>query len=204
MISTKLMVFAFLIWFATWLMISSVNPVYAVLFLISIFINSAILLIFLKTDYLGLVFIIVYVGAITILFLFVVMVLNIKKLQQQNYSYLTLASLITVTLASELIIYAYSNDYYINFNNIPLIQYKDWSLLYQIQKGCATYNFAQLGFLMFTEFGILVVIASVILLMSILGAISVTNFRNKINYIDLKQQNYYEQNTAFTSVYYTQ
>jgi len=73
MFSGKLLIFSFLIWFSTWLMISSINPVYAVLFLVSIFVNTSILINFFKADYMGFIFLIVYVGAVTVLFLFVVM-----------------------------------------------------------------------------------------------------------------------------------
>jgi len=58
--------------------ICSKNPVHSVLSLVSVFLLSAILLFFLKVEFLALSFIIVYVGAITILFLFVVMMLDIK------------------------------------------------------------------------------------------------------------------------------
>jgi NADH-quinone oxidoreductase subunit J len=58
--------------------ITSKNPVHSILFLILVFLNTAILLISHGIDFLGIFIIIVYVGAITILFLFVLMMLNIK------------------------------------------------------------------------------------------------------------------------------
>jgi len=54
------------------------NPIYSILFLISVFFNSAILIILWGADFLGLLFIIIYVGAIAVLFLFVIMMVNIK------------------------------------------------------------------------------------------------------------------------------
>ena len=63
------------------LVITSNNPVISVLFLISVFLNVAGYLVLLGTAYLGLVYIIVYVGAIAILFLFVVMMLNIRLVE---------------------------------------------------------------------------------------------------------------------------
>lgn len=63
------------------LVITSNNPVISVLFLISVFLNVAGYLILLGVAYLGLVYIIVYVGAIAILFLFVVMMLNIRLVE---------------------------------------------------------------------------------------------------------------------------
>jgi NADH-ubiquinone oxidoreductase chain 6 len=60
------------------LVITSKNPVIAVIFLISVFINAAGYLILLGIGFIGISYIIVYVGAITVLFLFVIMMINIK------------------------------------------------------------------------------------------------------------------------------
>ena len=60
------------------LVITSKNPVVSVIFLISLFFNTAIYLIFLCINFLGISYIIVYVGAITVLFLFVIMMININ------------------------------------------------------------------------------------------------------------------------------
>ena len=60
------------------LVITSTNPVISVLFLISVFINAAGYLLILGVGFIGVSYLIVYVGAIAILFLFVVMMLNIQ------------------------------------------------------------------------------------------------------------------------------
>lgn len=60
------------------LVITSKNPVIAVIFLISLFVNAAGYLIFSGVAFIGLTYIILYVGAITVLFLFVIMMINIK------------------------------------------------------------------------------------------------------------------------------
>lgn len=60
------------------LVITSKNPVIAVIFLISVFINAAGYLILLGVGFIGLSYILLYVGAITVLFLFVIMMINIK------------------------------------------------------------------------------------------------------------------------------
>ena len=60
------------------LVITSKNPVIAAIFLISLFINAAGYLIFSGVGFIGLTYIILYVGAITVLFLFVIMMINIK------------------------------------------------------------------------------------------------------------------------------
>lgn len=63
------------------LVITSLNPVISVLFLISVFINVAGYLILLGIGFIGITYLIIYVGAIAILFLFVIMMLNIKLVE---------------------------------------------------------------------------------------------------------------------------
>src|ERR1700689_4901400 len=60
------------------LVITSKNPVIAVIFLISVFVNAAGYLILLGVGFIGISYILLYVGAITVLFLFVIMMINIK------------------------------------------------------------------------------------------------------------------------------
>ena len=68
----------FLLGFSAFFVISSRNPVHSVLSLISVFLFSSLLLFCLEVEFLALSFVIIYVGAIAILFLFVVMMLDIK------------------------------------------------------------------------------------------------------------------------------
>lgn len=60
------------------MVIVSRNPIHSVIFLILVFCNAAGLLILLKIEFIAMMFLIIYVGAIAVLFLFVVMMLNIK------------------------------------------------------------------------------------------------------------------------------
>ena len=64
--------------FSSVLVITSKNPVIAVIFLIAVFVNAAGYLILTGVGFIGLTYIILYVGAITVLFLFVIMMINIK------------------------------------------------------------------------------------------------------------------------------
>ena len=64
--------------FSSVLVITSKNPVIAVIFLIAVFVNSAGYLILTGVGFIGITYIILYVGAITVLFLFVIMMINIK------------------------------------------------------------------------------------------------------------------------------
>ena len=71
-------ILAFTTLFSSLLVITSKNPVISVVFLISVFCNAAGYLILTGINFLGISYIIVYVGAITVLFLFVIMLLNIN------------------------------------------------------------------------------------------------------------------------------
>jgi NADH:ubiquinone oxidoreductase subunit 6 (subunit J) len=68
--------FSFLILFLSFLTVCATNPIYAIMFLILIFCNAGLILFFFNFDFFGLIFIIIYVGAIAVLFLFVIMMLN--------------------------------------------------------------------------------------------------------------------------------
>jgi NADH-quinone oxidoreductase subunit J len=69
---------AFLIFFS-FCVINLTNPIHSALYLVCCFLNAAIILFLLGADFLGFVFIIVYVGAIAVFFLLVIMMLNIKS-----------------------------------------------------------------------------------------------------------------------------
>ena len=78
------------------MVISSRNPVYSVLFLILVFVNVSGLLLLLGLDFFAMLFLVVYIGAIAVLFLFVVMMLNIKitQLTENTLRYLPIGGLI--------------------------------------------------------------------------------------------------------------
>ena len=76
----------FLLFGSGLLVSSAVNPVESVLFLILTFCNAAAILFIFNTEFLGLIFVIIYVGAVAVLFLFVIMMLNVKIQDQQSLS----------------------------------------------------------------------------------------------------------------------
>src|ERR1700689_697892 len=91
---------------AALMVIASRNPVHSVLFLILAFFNAAALFILLGAEFLALILLIVYVGAVAVLFLFVVMMLNIDftELRRGASHYLLLGGLIGVVLVLELVL----------------------------------------------------------------------------------------------------
>jgi len=87
------------------MVISARNPVHSVLFLILTFFNSSGILLLLNAEFLALIFIIVYVGAIAVLFLFVVMMLNIKVASTSNSAYLPVAFLASLFLIIQIFLF---------------------------------------------------------------------------------------------------
>jgi len=90
------------------MVVSARNPVHSVLFLILTFFNSAALFVLLGAEFLAMVLVVVYVGAVAVLFLFVVMMLDIDfaKLRQGFLTYLPIGGAIGVVLFFELIFIA--------------------------------------------------------------------------------------------------
>jgi len=91
---------------AAFLVIAARNPVHSVLFLILAFFNAAALFVLMGAEFLAMILIVVYVGAVAVLFLFVVMMLDIDfaELRQGFLRYLPLGGLVGFILAAELVI----------------------------------------------------------------------------------------------------
>src|SRR5215469_3726522 len=87
------------------MVIGSRNPVHSVLFLILCFFNAAGLFVLAGAEFLGMILIVVYVGAVAVLFLFVVMMLDIDfaELKRGMLQYLPFGALIGLVLAAELV-----------------------------------------------------------------------------------------------------
>jgi NADH-quinone oxidoreductase subunit J len=88
------------------MVISARNPVHSVLFLILAFFNSAGLFVLVGAEFLAMILVVVYVGAVAVLFLFVVMMLDINfaELREGFLQYLPIGALIGIILAAELIL----------------------------------------------------------------------------------------------------
>src|SRR3982750_4139872 len=86
------------------MVIAAKNPVHSVLFLILSFFNAAGLFVLLGAEFLGMILVVVYVGAVAVLFLFVVMMLDIDfaELKRGALQYLPFGALIGLVLAAEL------------------------------------------------------------------------------------------------------
>src|SRR3989338_183005 len=101
-------------------MIISINPINAVLFLISSFISIAMIFLLWNIEFFAIIFIIIYVGAIAVLFLFIVMMINIKKIEKDNTTYFTIGSILFIIFFFQILIiiyhFAYESNHISNTN----------------------------------------------------------------------------------------
>jgi NADH:ubiquinone oxidoreductase subunit 6 (subunit J) len=103
------------------------NPIHSVLFLVLAFCSAASLIILFQTDFLAFVFVIIYVGAIAILFLFVVMMLSLKHYLFQASSFYSVLSIIFWFFFSQLVIFVlgiFHNDLFFSIYLYPLLYKK--------------------------------------------------------------------------------
>jgi NADH-quinone oxidoreductase subunit J len=83
------------------MVITEKNTIHSVFYLVMSFVNSAIMMIIWGVDYLGLLLIIVYVGAIAMLFLFVIMMINVKREETNRTRYVPIGVIISIVLIME-------------------------------------------------------------------------------------------------------
>ena len=145
-------------------MVTVRNPVYAALCLILCFFTSAAMWIMLQAEFLGIVLVLVYVGAVMVLFLFVIMMLDIKQevLRDSVSKYLPVSIIVAATIALEMILVIGSG----NFSDAQ--KYAPVSLSQQDS------NTEALGELLYTKYLYPFEIAGVILLVAIIAAILLT------------------------------
>lgn len=188
--------------------IISKNPIFSVLFLIGLFFGVSIYLIIIGLHFIGLSYLLVYVGAVSILFLFILMLINVRisELVTDNKNSIALAILTVLSfnyfvsdiLPSGILIYdivsdytilllndvfrditnhtlAVGNDlimlilYYISLLNIANVSSKSWDALMVVSS-----HITSIGNILYTNFFILFIIASLILLLAMVGAIVIT------------------------------
>src|SRR6188472_3685477 len=91
---------------SAFMVIAAKNPVHSVLFLILAFFNAAGLFVLLGAEFLAMILVVVYVGAVAVLFMFVVMMLdvNFTKMREGATAYLPVGALVGVILLAELVL----------------------------------------------------------------------------------------------------
>jgi NADH-quinone oxidoreductase subunit J len=146
------------------------NPVYSVLLLILCFCISSIILFSFNAEFLGLIFIMVYVGAVAVLFLFVIMMIDtkkipIKKLSTQFYLIVTSVLVICYFFLNTLL-----NNTFFNIDDKELnthIYIRELKLISQTTT-------ERIGQALFNEYSIAVLIAGFVLLVALIGAVCLT------------------------------
>ena len=164
-------IFSTLLIFTCFKVITSTNPVLSAINLVFSFFLSAVLWLLLGAEFLSIILILVYVGAVMVLFLFVVMMLdiNVAKKTAAYIKYLPLGILIFIAF-NALIIYFFINT----FENI------DYNAIRNIEI-ISDSNTENLGYLLFTKYIIEFEIAGLILLPGIISAIVLTYKKNPKN-----------------------
>ena len=148
------------------MVISARNPVHSVLFLILAFFNAAGLFVLIGAEFLAMVLVVVYVGAVAVLFLFVVMMLDINfvRLREGFLQYLPVGGLIGLILLVELVLvlgsWALTPEQVLMAAEQPVPLTRS--------------NIEALGDLFYTDYFYLFQAAGMILLVAIIGAITLT------------------------------
>ena len=170
--------------FAAMMVIVSRNTVYSVFFLILVFISISILFIMIGAEFLGMIMLIVYVGAVAVLFLFVVMMLNITEQlikpssRKGLINNISVGSIVGVIIFLELLVVVGGWKYKGTF--VPLSA---------INLNLDISNTHALGNILYTDYIHLFQISGMILLIAMIGAITLTFSRRE----NIKRQSYFSQ-----------
>jgi len=166
------------------MVIVSRNTVHAVFFLILDFISIASLFILIGAEFLGMMMIIVYVGAVAVLFLFVVMLLNVSEQKlswfrgSRKTKHIPIGLAVGAVILLELIVVVGGWKYRDTFSETKFLNFeKDFT------------NTHAIGNVMYTEYIHLFQISGLILLLSMIGAIVLTYRKRE----GVKRQNYFTQ-----------
>jgi len=170
------------------------NPIFSILFLIGLFLSVSSYLIILGISFIGLSYLIVYIGAVSILFLFILMLINIRTSELQSNTSNSLPLTINITILFnyflfQLLTYNFISSNYnknifnniiIGLNNKNLTNYSNNNDIYFVLSQSwdnnlmETINITNIGNIMYTYNNIWLIIASLILLLAMVGSIVIT------------------------------
>lgn len=160
----------------------SLNPIHSVLFLIVTFVNSSFLMIILGLDFLGLSLIIIYIGAVAILFLFIIMLISFKELEfsENIFRYSPFGFIVFFNIYINFYPYFQTTKSSILNNN-----FQDWT---SISNGILI---RKIGEILYSEHFLSFYIIGNILLLSIFIVIYLGNLKTKVKNQDLFNQIYW-------------
>ena len=171
------------------MVISARNPVHSVLFLILSFVNASGLFVFLVAEFLAMILVVVYVGAVAVLFLFVVMMLDINfvKLREGFLQYLPFGALLGIVLIIELGILFLTKS----FSETSLKKFVESPVMNDVE------NTKLIGQVLYTDYFYLFQISGLILLVAMVGSITLTlRDRGQVKRQNISQQNYKNANDS--------
>jgi len=147
------------------------NPVKSAIYLVFAFFTSAVLWLLLNAEFLAIILILVYVGAVMVLFLFVVMMLdiNISELKEGFVNYFPIGFI--VFLITTVLLITFFQTQFVDV---------DKNIINEI-KIIGDDNTKNLGYLLYTEYILAVEISAIILLLGIVSAITLTHQKNPAN-----------------------
>jgi len=188
------------------LVVSARNPMHSILFLVLVFCNSAGLLLLLETEFLAMIFLVVYVGAIAVLFLFVVMMLNVRvtELKESVLRYIPIGGLVLIIFFIEILsvingdLVPFFSTTALSLDSQVILLQKDLNLIVWSNNISPTTNIEAIGELLYTYYFYCFLMASLILLVAMIGAILLT-MRKQFN---VRRQEVFDQvfNNLNTSV----
>ena len=160
------------------MVVASKNPVHSVLFLISAFISAAGLFVLMGAEYLAMVLIVVYVGAVAVLFMFVVMMLDVDfvEMKQGFLQYLPIGGALAAIVVFELLlvvaVWAFPSDTEL------ALAHPSPNAAQTVTDPNGPNNIEAIGLILYTDYVHYFQIAGVILLIAMIGAIILT-FRTR-------------------------
>ena len=162
-------VFAAILLFAAVRVITTRNPVHAALFLVLAFATASGIWMLLEAEFLAIALILVYIGAVMVLFLFVVMMLdiNIDRLREGYWDYLAPGLAIAGIMVAEMAVVLWGRQFGLISITAPVPKPADYS------------NTKEIGVVLYTEYVYAFELAAVVLLVAIVAAIALTLRRRK-------------------------
>ena len=163
--------FSFVLVFSSLLVVFSSNPVHSVLFLIFAFFNAAVIFLLSNAEFLAMTLLIVYVGAVAVLFLFVVMMLNIREsiVKEGFLKYFPFGLLLISVFLIELVLI---------FKETTILPKPELGISINDLLANGNENTKSLGLFLYTDFFIIFQISGFLLLLAMIGAIVLAHSEN--------------------------